>query len=53
MDFHDSFSVMTGLSSYTRRHFAPLLPAIEAESESEASKCAPVPTASQLRVHSV
>ncbi|XP_060787304.1 kinesin-like protein KIF2C [Neoarius graeffei] len=33
--------------SYARRQFAPLLPAIEAVSESEASKCAPAPTANQ------
>ncbi|XP_062849075.1 kinesin-like protein KIF2C isoform X2 [Trichomycterus rosablanca] len=38
----------SGLPSYTRRQAAkppsPLLPAIEAVSESEASKCAPAPT---------
>ncbi|KAK2860765.1 hypothetical protein Q7C36_004931 [Tachysurus vachellii] len=41
----------SGLPSYPRRQVAkppsPLLPAIEAVSESEASKCAPAPTANQ------
>lgn len=47
---HDS--AMTGLPSYSRRQVAkppsPLLPAIEAVSESEASKCAPAPAASKI-----
>ncbi|XP_058251033.1 kinesin-like protein KIF2C isoform X2 [Hemibagrus wyckioides] len=41
----------SGLPSYSRRQVAkppsPLLPAIEAVSESEASKCAPAPAANQ------
>ncbi|XP_026989190.1 kinesin-like protein KIF2C isoform X2 [Tachysurus fulvidraco] len=41
----------SGLPSYPRRQLAkppsPLLPAIEAVSKSEASKCAPAPTANQ------
>lgn len=45
---------MTALQSYSRRQVAkppsPLLPAIEAVSESEASKCAPAPAASESGV---